>query len=164
MDQARFTEREHVHVTLDINVVHHFPDGVRLIHVTPPWLHTGLAINGTRRLPMPANLTVDDTNKKLHLQFYDDKNDTTNAPAGASASFGVTANADGSGGATTVAQDPNDPFAADITPGPDGDSGNFTATLSGAMEPDGSTAIPDPDPLPYTVGPGGAVSAQLSEG
>jgi hypothetical protein len=147
-----------------VHVFHHWPaEPVHFVLDTPARsaVRAGIHIT-TKEAPVPAALTVDDVNKKVRVVFYDDKNDVTNAPAGATASIIAKANDDGSGGATTLTPDPNDAVGADITPGPDGDSGSFVAALSNAFEPDGRTPIPDPDPLPYTVGPGGAVSAQLS--
>lgn len=103
-----------------------------------------------------AELTVDSTNKTMTVGFLDDKGDTTTAPAGASVSFGSDNPA-----AATVAADATDPWSGDITVVAEG-SGNFTAALYGAMEADGVTAIADPAPAPFTVGPGPAASASLT--
>jgi hypothetical protein len=123
----------------------------------PPPITTTTAVLTYAGETMATQLTVDTVNGKVSVGFLDDKGDVAVAPAGLTIAWSST-------GATTLAQDPADPHSADITPGPDGDTGTFVAAFNGtALEADGVTAIADPSPLPYTVAAGGAVSAALTE-
>lgn len=104
-----------------------------------------------------ANLTVDSVGK-ARVNFDDDKGDTdAPEPTGTTIAWSST-------GQATLAQDPNDPLAADVGNVVEGDSGTFVAAFNGtALKADG-TAIDDPAPFAYgPVTAGQAVSASLSE-
>lgn len=104
---------------------------------------------------MPGAITVDTTNETVALSFVDDKGDVATAPDGATVSF-----ASDNVAVATVAADPSNPLQGDITPVSIG-SANISATVSGAVEADGVTPFPSPDPVAVTVSAGAAVGDSL---
>ena len=137
----------HVHVHLSADQ----PIPIRVL--TQPVARQAILILGGS--DMPGQITVDTTNETATVGFLDDKGNTTSAPAGASVTF---ASSDDS--ILTVAADANNPLQADITPVAIG-SADVSATLSGALEADGTTPIPDPAPVTVTVSAGPAASADF---
>jgi hypothetical protein len=107
---------------------------------------------------MPGTIDVDTTNETATLSFVDDKGNATPAPASAVVTFSSDNPA-----VATVTSDPNNPLVADITPVAPG-SCNIGVTVAGAMEADGVTPIPNPDPVALTVNPGAAAGEQLVVG
>lgn len=106
------------------------------------------SIGGDR---MPGQITVDTTNETATVDFVDDKGNDADAPAGVVMSF----SSDNEAVATVVA-DADNPLQADITPTGLG-SANISATSNGsALEADGVTPIPDPEPKAVTVSAGAA--------
>lgn len=99
--------------------------------------------------PMPGTITVDTTNESASVGYVDDHNDPTAAPAGSSVAYAssdpAVATIDSTGKIT--------PVAIGVT--------QIAAHLSGALEADGVTPIPDPTPVQVTVGPGPAAGAAL---
>ena len=104
---------------------------------------------------MPGAITVDTTNETALVSFVDDKGDATAAPAGATASFTSDNPA-----AATVAADATNPLQADISPVGLGVA-NISVALTGALEADGVTPIPDPAAVAVTVSAGPAAGASF---
>lgn len=102
---------------------------------------------------VPGSITVDTENETATVQFEDDKGDATAAPAGASI---TPASSDPT--VFTVAVDSGNPFQVDVTPVGLG-SAQLSAPLTGALEADGVTPIPDPTPVTITVSAGAADQA-----
>lgn len=125
--------------------------------VPPP--STGTAVSAAIILEgatMATDLTVDSVGKKLTINWTDDRGDKAAAPAGV-----VVTYASDNPAAATVAADPADPTAADITVVAEG-SGNFTATFGGTALNAAGAPIADPAPEPFTVGAGPAAAASLA--
>jgi len=99
---------------------------------------------------MAASINVDTTGETATLAFVDDHGNATEAPAGASVEF----TSDNEAVATVDA-------AGNITPVGVGDC-NIGVTVTGAMEADGVTPIPSPDPVALHVDPGAAVGERLT--
>lgn len=108
---------------------------------------------------MPGQITVDTTNETVAVAFYDDKQNVTSAPEGATVTFSADNPA-----VVTVATDPANPLQGDITP-----VGVGTAVVSAAltdangqplMEPDGVTQF-SVQPVSVSVTPGAAETAGL---
>lgn len=102
---------------------------------------------------MPGSITIDTTNETAVLTFEDKIGDPTAAPTGATVVFASDNTA-----VATVAADAANPFQADVTPVGLG-TANISAALTGALEPDGVTAIPNPAPVAVTVSAGAADQA-----
>ena len=105
---------------------------------------------------MPSNVDVDTTNETATLTFVDDKGNETPAPAGATVTFSSDNEA-----VATVASDPANPTVGAITPVAPGDC-NIGVDVQGAMEPDGVTPLPSPDPVALHVDPGAAAGERLT--
>lgn len=107
---------------------------------------------------MPGTVSVDTTNETATVQFVDDHNDATAPPAGATVSF-----ASSDPNVATVAPSQTDSFTGQISPVSTGTT-KISVALTNAMEADGITPIPAPDPVTLTVDPGAAAGARLSLG
>jgi hypothetical protein len=147
-----------------VNVYHHFPDGPLRVELSSAVVKARPATHAIPTIekgvtPVPASITVDDQNKKIKLQFVDDKGNTDAvAPTGATGSVAVDLPL-----VLPLTPDPTTPFEWDIAGQIEGVA-TVTITLTGAggaplMEADGVTPFPAIPPLAVTVGPGGAVSA-----
>lgn len=101
---------------------------------------------------MPGTITVDTTDESATLAFVDDKGNETPAPAEAVVNFS-SSNPD----VATIDS------GGSITPVGVGET-QIAVTVDGAMEPDGVTPIPNPDPITLTVDPGAAVGERLTVG
>lgn len=101
---------------------------------------------------MPGTIDVDTTDEKATLTFVDDKGNETAQPEAAVVVF--------SSSDTNVAT--IDPSGA-ITPVGVGET-QIGVDVQGAFEPDGVTAIPNPDPITLTVNPGAAAGERLTVG
>ena len=117
----------------------------------------------TRGPSMPSTITVDDANKKIALQFDDDKGDT-DAAAPANAVGVVTVD---NPAVLPLTADASNPFAWDIAGQTEG-TATVTVTVNDAttgaplqiVDATGATVpFGQPAPLAVTVGAGGAVSA-----
>lgn len=102
---------------------------------------------------MPGQINIDTKNETAKLSFTDDHGNATAAPAGATVAYTSDATT-----VATVAADAADPYQADVTPVGLG-TATISAALSGALEADGVTPIPNPSPVVVTVGPGPASGA-----
>lgn len=107
---------------------------------------------------MPGSINVDTTNETATLTFVDDKGNETPSPGDASVTFSSSDE-----GIATVASDASNPLVGNISPVAPGDC-TIGVSVSGAMEPDGTTPIPDPDPVALHVDPGAPAGARLSVG
>lgn len=107
---------------------------------------------------MPGTINVDTTDETATLAFVDDKGNETPAPAGATVTFSSD-----NPSVATVASDPSNPLVGAITPVAPGDC-NVSVAVDGATEPDGTTPIPNPDPVALHVDPGAAAGERLTVG
>ncbi len=104
---------------------------------------------------MPGAITVDTKNETATLEFVDDKGDKAATPTGATVSFASDNTA-----VATIAADPANPLQGDVTPVSVGTAA-ISASITGALEPDGVTPIPNPAPVAVTVSAGAAAGAAL---
>ena len=140
-------------VDVDIHVYFHFVGPIALLQLGPARKMI-LKIEGST---LPATLNVDQTGT-VELKFVDDKGNETPVPAGATINFV----SDNESVATVVVPDPSAPNKGVLTPtGTPGDC-NVSADTPGAMEPDGTTPIPAPDPVAVHVDPGAPVGEQFT--
>lgn len=107
---------------------------------------------------MPGSINVDTTNETVTLSFVDDHGNETPAPASATVTFSSD-----NPSVATVSSDASNPLVGDIAPVAPGDC-NIGVTVDGAMEPDGVTPIPNPDPVALHVDPGAPAGERLSVG
>lgn len=106
---------------------------------------------------MPVTIDVDTTNERASLMFVDSHGNETPAPAGATITF---SSSDAS--VATISSDPASPQVGAITPvGTPGDT-DISVVVDNANEPDGTTPIPNPDPVTLHVDPGKPVGERLS--
>lgn len=104
------------------------------------------------------NISVDTANETATIEFVDDKGNKTDAPANASVTF-TSDNA----AVATITTDPANPLQGNISPTGVG-TVMIGATIGGATGPDGTTPLPNPDPVALTVNPGAAVGERLTVG
>jgi hypothetical protein len=136
-----------------------------------PWI-TGAVTPGPARMVLTVEgdpmLNVDSVNEKAVLSFADDKNDPVPPPDGTQA----TATSSDTGvltvGAATPGTDANGvptiefPLTA-VAEGTATLSAHATAADgSPLLGPDGTTPIPDPDPVQVTVNPGAAAAERFT--
>lgn len=112
---------------------------------------------------MSAQLTVDDTNKQLVIEFLDDKGDTDAAPPASNDGNPLVVNFTSTDPSVCgVAADPSNPLVGALTVGNEGECQLGAEIQNGdgsqVMEPDGSTPF-TVTPVDVTVGAGQAVSA-----
>lgn len=105
---------------------------------------------------MPGQINVDTTNETVTLEFFDDHNDATDAPVGATVAF---TSSDQS--VATVAVDASNPLVGDITPLKVG-STDIGATVSGANAPDGKPFSVSPVAVTVSAGPASTAGLVLS--
>lgn len=141
-------------VDINVNITVRLAGPIAILQLGPA-KKAILKIGGSR---MPGQIDVDTTNETATLSFVDDKGNDTPAPASATVTFSSDNPA-----VATVASDPANPLVADISPVAPGDC-NIAVTVDGAMEPDGTTPIPSPDPVALHVDPGAAAGERLSVG
>jgi uncharacterized protein YjdB len=106
---------------------------------------------------MPGQINLDTQNEQVSVGFVDAHGNDAPEPANTQVTF---TSSDPSVATVTPAAD--HPLIGNVQPLADGTT-QIGVTFNGtALEPDGTTPIPDPDPVTVQVNPGGAVGARLS--